>query len=1379
MAENESGARVPFETRIKESFSLEWTKADTPDKKKSLLQRILKIIKDMVANADTAVNEAEKAKSGVIPRSAKEAKEAAAQPVIEFLQFLTGNNGQPLDIEALQSLGLNDTQQTFIQTLANKTQSADSATFLANIINKATDKDNPQYLTVSKPGEQKTQLEKDFDMVRLNPVAADSMRESMLKLSEKGKIKDTQGNVLTVADVDQKFQTTRQSEEQQKTSNNEKTEENEEQYNLPQNPMEMRGGNRKKRGVEDENRISQYKEIMDKLRNGDTNRFQELNAELDANRLQIRAIEQNEQLSKEARKAQIDGLSSTQDEKSEELRQLTDEVNGALNYLLTGEFPGEPFADETAVKNFIKDRLKINSDYELEKVQRFMQEGTGTLDGSYEGYQDLAAKVNRDYTVEAIRSKIIINGRIDIDAVKKLQAEIEDDLGVLFETLYNSPKGSFEESFSSYSEGQMLRKITQHLRVQLNRILNEEPDQKKRSKFKEIFNDMIISPIQRRPALERIVHQYQQVGATIDLEKLRDILKTYNITSLQEFYNDDLTATINDLMPSFIQYLFVQNGNDMINNFFQLVQEEESIDKDLIFDVDKNVNNKENKKDRKSKKFVLKYREQCIDYMYEVINQVHKAKGNTDEISKDRINARFSRAYLDNFLLTLRGIKVMSKANPMFEKFGDLPFDKLITGIFNPLAGWGKFGHRGRGHQESGDAETTEFSGMNNFSFNEIALHDFIKKYGDTFDNFHPAQMKKEGDKRVMYRIFPGNKQLMEDLRTGRWDAYYTMDEVYKGMVFGNVIDQAGWPFAGFNNKTIKRLSLDYMKDENGNGIEYGNLTRKQKLELKYKTSGVVTAFWDVEGFANEDTANMFVQHLFDEKVRAIDKEKHLRDAETKKGRPLTQEEKNDVIRAEIMKIKDGEFNNMDWLKKMGEYTKEDKRFDKIFDVKIEGKDTKVAFREYRMHRINSLKGEVFHQLLLKDPNAWLAEMVQTYPELSEGTVSYKDNNGESKSATASEFYFNLSTIPDTDISEDDKVKRDRFRFKILTKFRGKEESDYLSNVPHLKKIMDFYTNLYDKVGSKADKDKTPKEFALLQLSTDLSIARQRAVQNNEAQIKDEYVTDDTIRNMMFGADGLISYFDNMVGGDDTEKRKKYFGDGEQDLGEVNGFYQRWSFSKEQDNQSTILPEGDTNMKYLLEDNENPQALDRRLGTDMAFVKAQEVLNKVPGVCKKAGDAKDIDGWFGVIEELHKEMTVIADEDQAKEQKYQQLLYQTICNWFSMDSDVEKFFTGAFAQMKLGTDVAMATLKSNNMSKFLLDQDLRRQYLILLLDKSYIKSSNYDAIGGWGFSTAEMVAGVNLGEILSKQVAYAIAGALLVTVVTAIKEGYEEEVEEE
>lgn len=231
MAENESGARVPFETRIKESFSLEWTKADTPDKKKSLLQRILKIIKDMVANADTAVNEAEKAKSGVIPRSAKEAKEAAAQPVIEFLQFLTGNNGQPLDIEALQSLGLNDTQQTFIQTLANKTQSADSATFLANIINKATDKDNPQYLTVSKPGEQKTQLEKDFDMVRLNPVAADSMRESMLKLSEKGKIKDTQGNVLTVADVDQKFQTTRQSEEQQKTSNNEKTEENEEQYN--------------------------------------------------------------------------------------------------------------------------------------------------------------------------------------------------------------------------------------------------------------------------------------------------------------------------------------------------------------------------------------------------------------------------------------------------------------------------------------------------------------------------------------------------------------------------------------------------------------------------------------------------------------------------------------------------------------------------------------------------------------------------------------------------------------------------------------------------------------------------------------------------------------------------------------------------------------------------------------------------------------------------------------------------------------------------------------------------------------------------------------------------------------------------------------------
>lgn len=1336
MAENEHGTRVPLETQIKENFSAAWNRADTPDKKKSLLQRILQMIKDMAANAQTAVSEAEQEKSGVIPRKARDAKEAAARPVMEFLQFLSGANGQPLDQETLSSLNLDESQQTFLQTLAKKTQSGDSATFLAQIIDRVIDKDkNPNYLVVSKPGEPKTQLEKDFEMVRLNSVAAESMKESLLKLAQEGKLRDAEGNTLKEEDVEERFSSQRQADSNGQNGGEDRTDINQ---NRNINP---RYG-RKREAQLDEKQLALYSNYMNRLRGTNTTAREEIQRELDNINGALSSIEQDTNLSNEAREAERARLKEEQGRIENQLLDFDQRVNSALDYIID-EVISPPFVDAAEVRQYLKDKLGLQTEAEIDNAIAILQRGTGTLDGSYEGYQDLASKVNRSYTAEIIKQRVIKDGKIDIDAVQRLQAEIEDDIGVLFETLYNSPKGSFEESFSSYSEGQMLRKIAQHLRQQINQIINEEEDSQKKSKFKQIFNDMIISPIQRRPSLERIVHQFQQVGATINLEKLQDIYKTYNITTLQEFYNDDLTRMINDLMPSFVQTMFIANGNKMINNFFQLVQEEEPLDPSLVT---------ENSLSKTSKNFVLKYRKECIDYMHDVISKTLGV-----EVSKDRINARFSRAYLDNFLLSLRGIKVMGKALPMREKFGDLPFYDLIVGIFNPTQSWGKFGERGRGHQESGDAETTEYSGMNNFMFNEVFGRKFIEKYGDVFDNFHPAEMKKEGDKRVLYDVWPDNKELMKDLETGRWDVYYTMNEVYRGMVFGNIIDQSGWPFDGFNNVTLPKLAERlYKKDK-------GELSRNELLELKYRTSGVVTAFWDADGYAGDDTMNMFVRYLYQQE---IDQEIEIQKRE--RGGYLAEDERKKIIDRVVEHAKTYKFNEMDWNKKTGEYTKGDKRFDEIFEVTQGGKKKKMSFREYRLHRINSIRGEIFHQMLLKDPNAWLAEMVQSYPNLSEGFVDVTFSNGSEEKVKASEFYFDLDKYPDSKIPQDLKKIRDKFRFQILTKYRGKEE-DLMSNVPHLKKIMDFYSRLYEKFDKKDE--------ALKTLATELNIAHQKAVQAEEASIVPGYIEDKVINELMFGEDGLIPYFNKMVGTTE-EERKRYFGDGEANLGEENGFYQRWSFSKEQSNSMQILPEGDTNMKYLLEENENPQALERRLGTDMAFAKAQEVLNKVPGVCKKAADADSFDAWYGAIEELHSEMAVIADEDQGVEQKYQQLLYQTICNWFSVDSRTEKMWTGFLSQLNLGSDIAMATLKSDNMTKFLLDQDNRRQYLNMLRDKSYIKG-NYDAIGGWGFSTVELVAGVHLGEIIRKQAIYALVGAAIITLATAMKEGYEEEVEED
>ncbi len=1364
MAENENGGKAPLETQLRENFSTEWNRADTPDKKKSLMRRLVEMLRDMVANARTAVSEAEKENSGAVPDRAKSAKEEAARPVIQFLQFLTGNNGQPLDNETLQSLGLDEKQISFLQTLGNTRHSADSATFLNQVINRAID--DTEYLKVSKEGEQKTQLEKDYDLVKLNQVAAESFQESMKKLAREGKLQDTEGNNLTEEDVEDRFSVVerQQHQRQQATQNQSAQQGGQEQIN-PVTGRPYRSG---KRGAEATPNQMAYGQYVEQLRRSIDPVYQEIHDALESNRETYAAIEEDQSMSRDAKEQRLNELQQQQNELNSRLDSFNSRREAALEYLSSGEVQ-EPFLDADEVRQYLKDNLGIDEsglNTAMEIVNSAINEGP--LDGTYEGYSDLAKEVNRKYTTERIRSEIIKDGRLDLEGVRRLQGDIEDTIGVLFETLYNSPKADFNDAFSPYSEGQMLRKVVQHLRVRINEISQEMDTQEGRKRVRDILNDMIISQIQRRPALERIVHQYQQVGATIDLEKLRDILKTYNITTLQEFYNDDLTKIISDLMPQFVQKLFIQNGNNMVNDLFQLIQVDKKVEDEFVV----------GERDKRYKRFVVKYREECIDYMHNVINEIHPEWN----VSKERINARFSRAYLDNFLLSLRGIKVMSKALPMHHKFADLPFVNLITGVFNPLQGWGKFGLRGRGHQEAGDAETTEYQGMDNFMFNEVAGHEYIKKYGDVFDDFHPAQTKREGDKRILYEVYPGNDQLMQDLRTGRWDVYYSMLEVYKGMVFGNIIDQAGWTFDGFNETTINNLSQQFM-----GGRKYGELSREEQLELKYKTSGVITAFWDVGGYASEDVMNRFVRYLYNQE---LDFEGAIARKSSEEGRSLTDEEKEAVKKGEIDRVRSTKLSDMDWNKKTGEYTKGDKRFEKIFDVKLGDKQTKVAFREYRMYRETALMGQVFHQLLLKDPNAWLGELVQAYPQLLQGYVTYTDNSGKTQTVRGSDFYFNLQNIPDSAISKDDKVKRDRFRYEILPKFRGKEEDDYLTNVPHLQKIMNFYADLVqrhmetdevlseeynnltneDKLKALAETDNLNK--AIDRLNLQLSIAHQKAVDRHESAIKEEYIEDEMVKNAMFGDSGLIPYFNNMV-----NSRSNYFGDGDTDLGEENSFYQRWAFSREQRNDRS-LPEGDTNMKYLFEDVRNAQALDRRLSTDMAFAKAQEVLNKVPSTCKKAADADTFEAWYGTIEELHSEMSVIADEDQGQEQKYQQLLYQTICNWFSVDSDAERMFTGFLHQMKLGTDVSMATLKSDNMTKFLLDQDNRRQYLKNLRDKSYLKG-NYDMIGGWGFDTAEMVAGVNLGEIMRRQAIYALMGAIVITIGTAIKEGYEEEVEED
>lgn len=1146
-------------------------------------------------------------------------------------------------------------------------------------------------------------------------------------------------------------------------------------------------------------RYEAYKTRLMDVSKGERNDLNQRRTELDK---KIEQIEQNTSLTDDERERELNPLKKERSNLNNSFIDAYPKQSAVLDYLQSdprSENPiiSPPFNSEEEIINYL--HQAGFSDAEIAEMKQIFPSLAGNREGrtlGYNtGYEALGEKISTKYSSEKLYHRLtesltdsttqLDNNVILIESLERLQSELEDDIGILFDILNNSPKSDFQEAFSPYSEGQMHRNIVQYLRTEFDKLSSKLAKEKaekvgkpgteefdntyrlQKTSADRLFRDKVISVIQRRPTIEAIVHQYQQQGATIDLQNLQNIYKKYDVSTLQEFNNDKLTRTLSDLMIEFLLKKQLENGNEVITDLFQLVQDERKMEPNI-------VKTREGTDNYSYQTLVVKYKDECIKYMKQTLDGLH-ATGNLDyEVSEDQISSRFSRIYLDNFLLSLRGIKVLARANPMHADFKDVPYGTIITEVFNPMHDWPTYGMRGRGGPREGAAQGSEWVGVRNIMFNEAKHEEWRKKHGDIFDDFHPQEILERGQQIALYRIYPDNAELMKDLRSGRWDVFQTMRDAHRGLAVGNIIDQGGWPFSAFMNKTVIN-EVNKLKDSQGNNLNWDNLDFNQKLDAISRTAGVIPSFWFVGGEVGANTSAQFDRFIA----------RHAIQEARSKGSTLSDGE---IIARHRLTIGKQEYDKL-----LDEYTVDKKRFEKIYSVKFGNKETNVSHREYSLHREMALRGKVFHQLLLKDSLAWLGEMTQTFPELSKGYITYTDRNNVKRNVLASDFYFNLNQYPDSEISKEDKENRDRFRFEVLTKFRGREEDDYMSNVPHIKKIMDFYANLYLKykprdltIGNTArltdDEMKVINDVqgeARSAMFTQLSIGHKSAVAKKASRIDPVDVIkhkngqpDTRIHDLMYAEDGLVTHFENMISAKDN-----YFGDGENDLGEENGFYQRWAYSYKQANKNT-LPEGDTNMEEILRDAENKQSLDRRLATNMTFAKAKEVLGKVPSTCLDAADSENFDQWYGNIEKLHQEMKELEGEDEGIEQRYQMNLYVAVCNYFSLDSNIERIFTGYLEEMKLGNKKSLASIKADYSNKFMLDADARRTYLKQLREKSYIKKG-YDTLWGGSVDTIERMAGVSAFEIYWKQFVLAAIGTAIFVVGYAAKEGFEDEMDDD
>ena len=443
MAEAENGTTMPFEAKVLSQFEKKKREANTDEKKRSIAQQILQSLKDAVAYAQQAKeNDAQNATT-TNPIEVQENKEKAAQPVLELFQLLSENTTAPNDA-MLQELHLSEMQKTFFEGLASVPHTIESAPLLVSIINKVIA--DEKYLVLSVSGGVSTAFETDVREAKKNPRVKNAIIEGIRLLARDKKIKDVQGKVLHEDEVIQSLQLLEDREEK------------------GVNPAEYK---------------RKYDSYSARLTEGIQNENKSISSALQKIQSKRNAIEASN-TSEEEKTRQIEQLRQEEIKLNDNRIEIRTRPNAIMDYLNHNEIQ-PPFKSETEIRNYLASQgFREDEIDEMKKIFPLMADTVlrGRALGQGIGYEVLGQTITNDYSRLALQSKIIKDGQIDMDALKEVQANIEDDIGVLFDTLYTSPKSDFQEAFNPYTEGQMLSNVIQYLRTEFSELAKNFAKQK-------------------------------------------------------------------------------------------------------------------------------------------------------------------------------------------------------------------------------------------------------------------------------------------------------------------------------------------------------------------------------------------------------------------------------------------------------------------------------------------------------------------------------------------------------------------------------------------------------------------------------------------------------------------------------------------------------------------------------------------------------------------------------------------------------------------------------------------------------------------------------------------------------------------------------------
>ncbi len=891
-------------------------------------------------------------------------------------------------------------------------------------------------------------------------------------------------------------------------------------------------------------------------------------------------------------------------------------------------------------------------------------------------------------------------GRWNMHGAKQYEREVLRVTGELFRDL--DPATPFQEQFSDFAQGQVFRTIKSKMRELSKdrdsvlagvrkRLIDQgtsDADLAKemslvKSNYDNLFRTLVYK-INLEFSWQRLAHELNNLLKNASPDQWKQLIARMKpLTEMAIQLEDPVLEYAVPYLISKVQDDIVRSGNEL--------------PKDL------NVSQYTNDGDSERIKAIQSPRREEFNRWFKDMVADLKDRGIIDRDVEDwEVNrARLFADAINNFI-TMRAPAVMSNAN-VAKHYAGVPFGDLMA-ILNGEWRWdmmrGRVGITNDPEAYALKIETSEMAarkaagklweGRRNIdpeAVQALGIAEFVDEVGtdspevqealkeDFINHILGVAGKEAGaiDKRIDDYILERTKMLWGNR--------------IRGLSMGNWIDRGGW-------RTNDGLERYY--DE---VIEKYPKPRPTFAEWVKQRVGVGGMYFTLDGRLANDSDSYLV-----EMVEGV-------------------EPKNQ--------------GGMDYIKGklVGDYSTGDNRLDTIMKVRIDGGSEEISYNEYKTRRKRALRGEVFYEAVQRDPMGFINTLSQTFPQLTENTVTYKKRGtGEEVKISAADYYFNIQQYPDESMSPDDINKRAKFR-KELHELFG------VHNWKHIRELMLFNNRVrtatfYDENGNEVHGDGgREKLFKSLNLARETAHTRERRFHEDpqafpnetgkdlgiirpedivtEAEIdrlKQESEKQDLtpekrveairrynearnrwkIRELMFSQnDGFITYMTGIVGRTDKD-RENYFGNGRDNLGKREDFFQMCAFAYHEEKAIPLLPNFYMDLAVMTARAENDDAPVGSIGDLNVMKEVQDLAFGLPGKLGEVAQSGDMDKLFEYQAELYGKLTII-DENWAKELTRD--MCEVIAQWFE-EVDGDKIFPINFLQkFRKGDKLSISKLK--------------------------------------------------------------------------------------